>query len=65
MTSQDTLSELAQVAWRIRRFALRMGEVQGQGYVGQAQRASSDSVSCDVIVLSGNVGGYLKITPGT
>lgn len=21
-------------AWRIRRFALRMGEVQGQGYVG-------------------------------
>ncbi|MFM7024802.1 MAG: transketolase [Limnohabitans sp.] len=36
MTSQDTLSELAQVAWRIRRFALRMGEVQGQGYVGQA-----------------------------
>lgn len=23
-------------AWRIRRFALRMGEVQGQGYVGQA-----------------------------
>ena len=23
-------------AWRMRRFALRMGEVQGQGYVGQA-----------------------------
>jgi transketolase len=23
-------------AWRVRRFALRMGEVQGQGYVGQA-----------------------------
>jgi transketolase len=23
-------------SWRIRRFALRMGEVQGQGYVGQA-----------------------------
>jgi transketolase N-terminal domain/subunit len=23
-------------AWRIRRYALRMGEVQGQGYIGQA-----------------------------
>jgi len=28
--------KLATHAWRIRRFALRMGEVQGQGYVGQA-----------------------------
>ncbi|MDF3834377.1 transketolase [Cupriavidus basilensis] len=27
---------VARHAWRIRRFALRMGEVQGQGYVGQA-----------------------------
>lgn len=36
MTSQDTLSEIARYAWRIRRLALRMGEVQGQGYVGQA-----------------------------
>ncbi|WP_454712900.1 transketolase [Cupriavidus nantongensis] len=27
---------VAHHAWRIRRFALRMGEVQGQGYVGQA-----------------------------
>ena len=27
---------LAERAWRIRRNALRMGEVQGQGYVGQA-----------------------------
>ncbi|KQP43152.1 transketolase [Pseudorhodoferax sp. Leaf274] len=27
---------LAQAAWRIRRHALRMGEVQGQGYIGQA-----------------------------
>ncbi len=27
---------LAQSAWRIRRYALRMGEVQGQGYIGQA-----------------------------
>ena len=32
----SNLQELAQVAWRIRRYALRMGEVQGQGYVGQA-----------------------------
>lgn len=32
----STLQELANVAWRIRRYALRMGEVQGQGYVGQA-----------------------------
>ena len=36
MTSQDQLSELARCAWRIRRYAVRMGEVQGQGYVGQA-----------------------------
>jgi len=36
MTSQDTLAKVAQCAWRIRRYAVRMGEVQGQGYVGQA-----------------------------
>ncbi|MBA2962317.1 MULTISPECIES: transketolase [Ramlibacter] len=30
------LDQLAACAWRIRRLALRMGEVQGQGYVGQA-----------------------------
>jgi len=30
------LAELAQRAYRIRRHALRMGEVQGQGYIGQA-----------------------------
>ena len=30
------LEELARCAWRIRRYAVRMGEVQGQGYVGQA-----------------------------
>ncbi|PLZ02944.1 transketolase [Burkholderia sp. WAC0059] len=30
------LATLARHAWRIRRFALRMGEVQGQGYIGQA-----------------------------
>ena len=34
--AQDTLSSLEQCAYRIRRFALRMGEVQGQGYIGQA-----------------------------
>ena len=32
----SNLQELTQVAWRIRRYAVRMGEVQGQGYVGQA-----------------------------
>jgi len=32
----DKLSALADCAYRIRRFALRMGEVQGQGYIGQA-----------------------------
>ena len=31
-----TLTALAQRAYRIRRLALRMGEVQGQGYIGQA-----------------------------
>jgi transketolase len=30
------LEQLAHVAYRIRRHALRMGEVQGQGYIGQA-----------------------------
>jgi transketolase len=34
--ASDPLQRLAYHAWRIRRFALRMGEVQGQGYVGQA-----------------------------
>lgn len=32
----DKLSALKQCAYRIRRYALRMGEVQGQGYIGQA-----------------------------
>jgi transketolase len=36
LTQQDKLPELARCAWRIRRYAVRMGEVQGQGYVGQA-----------------------------
>ena len=35
-SEQDVLSSVAQSAYRIRRYALRMGEVQGQGYVGQA-----------------------------
>src|SRR4249920_881255 len=34
--SMSDLSTLQQSAYRIRRFALRMGEVQGQGYIGQA-----------------------------
>ena len=34
--SDARLKNLAAAAWRIRRFALRMGEVQGQGYIGQA-----------------------------
>ena len=32
----SNLQELKESAYRIRRFALRMGEVQGQGYIGQA-----------------------------
>lgn len=35
-TQQEILPQVAASAWRIRRYALRMGEVQGQGYVGQA-----------------------------
>lgn len=31
-----SLDALASAAWRIRRLAVRMGEVQGQGYIGQA-----------------------------
>ncbi len=34
--SRITLPGLAQLAYRIRRIALQMGEVQGQGYIGQA-----------------------------
>ncbi|MBS0969333.1 transketolase [Chimaeribacter arupi] len=30
------IEAVAAAAWRIRRYALRMGEVQGQGYIGQA-----------------------------
>ncbi|WP_211452224.1 transketolase [Collimonas antrihumi] len=34
--ADSNLAKLADHAYRIRRFALRMGEVQGQGYIGQA-----------------------------
>ncbi|MFZ9990404.1 MAG: transketolase [Burkholderiaceae bacterium] len=34
--NNELLQKLAESAWRIRRYALRMGEVQGQGYIGQA-----------------------------
>ncbi|WP_397211644.1 transketolase [Pantoea osteomyelitidis] len=34
--SETSLNALAHHAYRIRRFALQMGEVQGQGYIGQA-----------------------------
>ena len=34
--SSEKLEALAAAAWRIRRYAVRMGEVQGQGYIGQA-----------------------------
>ncbi|AUQ25072.1 transketolase [Dickeya zeae] len=33
---QSEINKVAAAAWRIRRYALRMGEVQGQGYIGQA-----------------------------
>ena len=36
MSSSPELAKLARNAYRIRRYALRMGEVQGQGYIGQA-----------------------------
>jgi transketolase len=36
MEQQHSLAALRGAAYRIRRYALRMGEVQGQGYVGQA-----------------------------
>ena len=32
----ELIKSVSQAAYRIRRYALRMGEVQGQGYVGQA-----------------------------
>lgn len=35
-SKQEILSSVAQSAYRIRRYSVQMGEVQGQGYVGQA-----------------------------
>ena len=35
-TSNPVVRRLRHSAWKIRRFALRMGEVQGQGYIAQA-----------------------------
>jgi len=32
----ELITNLRESAYRIRRLALRMGEVQGQGYIGQA-----------------------------
>lgn len=34
--TDTTVQQVTAAAWRIRRYALRMGEVQGQGYIGQA-----------------------------
>ena len=56
MTSPVTaLATLAQRAYRIRRYALRMGEVQGQGYIGQALGYA------DVLAVA--YGHALKIKP--
>src|ERR1043165_249703 len=36
VVQEPRFTSLKNAAYRIRRYALRMGEVQGQGYVGQA-----------------------------
>ena len=36
MSTTDNLQALKASAYRIRRYALQMGEIQGQGYIGQA-----------------------------
>jgi transketolase len=54
--STDTLDRLARCAYRIRRFALRMGEVQGQGYIGQALGYA------DVLAVA--YGHALQLRPG-
>src|SRR3546814_11228079 len=36
LSHEELLAKLADDAYRIRRYALRMGEVQGQGYIAQA-----------------------------
>jgi transketolase len=45
MVQQHSLAALDRAAYRIRRYALRMGEVQGQGYVGQAL-GMADILAC-------------------
>ena len=40
VTTQDRLAQVSAAAYRIRHHALNMGEVQGQGYVGQALGAA-------------------------
>lgn len=42
---EDQCAALESAAYRIRRYALRMGEVQGQGYVGQAL-GMADILAC-------------------
>jgi len=42
---EDQRAALESAAYRIRRYALRMGEVQGQGYVGQAL-GMADILAC-------------------
>lgn len=54
--SQEKLAEIARCAWRIRRYAVRMGEVQGQGYVGQALGYAD--------VLAAAYGHALNFRPG-
>jgi transketolase len=54
--SDEALRTLAQRAWRIRRYAVRMGEVQGQGYIGQALGYA------DVLAVA--YGHALNIRPG-
>jgi transketolase len=53
--SATTLTKVAASAWRIRRWAVRMGEVQGQGYVGQALGYAD--------VLGAAYGHALKLKP--
>ena len=56
ITMSERLQTLAQAAWRIRRYALRMGEVQGQGYIGQALGWA------DVLAVA--YGHAMKLRPG-
>lgn len=53
------LKELADKAYRIRRLALRMGQVQGQGYIGQAL-----GVADMLAVAYGHAMNYRPAEPG-